>query len=167
MVPCKRRSIGQYSGLSQCQSHVDVWIGLYTVIPYHTYTDCFYNGGRSTESPQAVRWLLTAFRHGVKGVPNATNSDTKVWRRTRTDCLSYYCPQLPLVCFLKHHRSRTYVQGAFLLQHHAPHIFFKIGGNETNKPPPIQISHLLYFCLFSPYPQCLIVLWVHYLNYNF
>lgn len=87
--------------------------------------------------------------------------DTKVWRRTRTDCLSYYCPQLPLVCFLKHHRSRTYVQGAFLLQHHAPHIFFKIGGNETNKSPPIIHFNLYIFHMLSPYPQCLIVLRVH------
>lgn len=83
--------------------------------------------------------------------------DTKVWRRTRTDCLSYYCPQLPLVCFLKHHRSRTYVQGAFLLQNHAPHIFFKIGGNETNKSPPIIHFNLYIFHMLSPYPQCLIV----------
>ena len=49
----QRRSIGQYSGLSQCQSHNDVWIGLYTVIPYHTYTGCFYNGGRSTKFPRS------------------------------------------------------------------------------------------------------------------
>lgn len=48
------RSIGQYYGLSHRQSHIDVWIGLYTVVPYHTYTGCFYNGGRSTKSPQAV-----------------------------------------------------------------------------------------------------------------
>lgn len=43
---------------------------------------------------------------------------------------------------------------------------FKINGNETKKPPIIYFD-LFIFHVFSPYPQCLIVLWVHYLNYNF
>lgn len=86
------KSISQYYGLSHRQSHIDVCIGLYTVVPYHTYTGCFYNGGRSTQSPRAVRWLLTAFRYGVKGVPNGKyltlNADGRIW--THRPCFPWH-----------------------------------------------------------------------------
>ena len=65
---------------------------VFTVVPYHTYTGCFYNGGRSTQSPRAVRWLLTAFRYGVKGVPNGKyltlNADGRIW--THRPCFPWH-----------------------------------------------------------------------------
>lgn len=159
------RSIGQYYGLSHRQSHIDAWIGLFTVIPYHTYTGCFYNGGLSTKSPQALRRLLTAFHYGVKGVsngkyltPNAIDGT-----RTRTHFLSissglpaslryHALAELPgsrtinsFRCFWNPRlRPASVLLRSILLSYNG---IFKIGGNETNKQPPISLYFLFVFAI--------------------